>query len=65
MLAQRAVKFLYLNFINISIFLFFLNYFLSLAKILSEKAWTFSIKKKFLSQKLYNTAKQNNSVINS
>jgi len=27
MLAQRAVKFVYLNFLNISIFLFFLNYF--------------------------------------
>ena len=52
---------------RVSKVLVFLDFILSLAnaqdKIKSKKAWTLSIKRKFLS-KLYNTANQNNSVIN-
>ena len=67
-LARRAIKFLDLNFLYISKVLAFLDYILSLAKawdkIKSKKAWTFSIKRKFLSKNFINTANQNNSVKN-
>ena len=53
-LAQRAVKFLDLNYLYISKVLAFLNYILSLLN-----------KEKISVQKLYNTANQNSSVINS
>ena len=55
-LARRALKFLDLNFINISKGLTFSHYILSFAKardkIKSQKAWTFAMKRKFLPKNL-------------
>ena len=63
-LVRSVLQFWDLIFFYISIALSL--YILSLAKarnkINSKKAWTFSIKRKFLSQKLYITANQNNGV---
>ena len=56
------MKFLVLNFLYITKVIAFLDYILFLAKardkIKSKKPWTFSMKRKFLSKKLYNTANQ-------
>ena len=55
-LPRRAIKSFALNFLYISKVLAFLDYIVSLAKargkIKSKKAWTFSIKRKFLCKNL-------------
>ena len=59
---RRAIKFLDSNCLYISKVLVFLDYILFLAKAQDKIK---SKKRKFLSKKIYKTANQNNSVINS